>query len=99
MKGMFRYFFPRIPLFRRLPLPPRGYSSTQSRWGEPPDDLRPALRVLIGAGVARTEADAYRLYRRHPGQSLTQIIRAHKRTRRREPLRARLWRKLKELWR
>ncbi len=99
MKGAFRYFFPRVRLVRRLPLPPRGYSSAQSRWGEPPDALRPALRVLIGAGVARTEADAYRVYRAHPGQSLKQIIRANKRKRRRrESVPARLWRKLKELW-
>ncbi len=98
MKGMFRYFFPRVRLVRRLPLPPKGYSSTQSRWGEPPEELRASMRLLIGAGVARTEADAYRVYRNHPGQSLKQIIRVNKRKRRREPLLARLWRKVKELW-
>jgi hypothetical protein len=98
MKRVIRYFFPRVPLARRLPLPPRGFSGEHCRYGEPPAEQQPTLRLFIAAGVARTPADAYRLYLNNPGLSPQKIIRAYKRKRRREPRLARLWRKLKELW-
>jgi hypothetical protein len=97
MKRAIRYFFPRVPLIRRLPRPPKGFSGEHCRYGEPPAELLPTLRLFIAASVARTIADAYRLYLDNPGLSPGRIIEANRRKRHREPVWHRLWRKFKEI--
>lgn len=81
---VFRYFFPKRPLRARLPLPPRRYSSEQTPYPIPPE-RRAECRLLIAAGVARTQADAYRLILENPNMNYRQIIRKTKRKRRPRP--------------
>lgn len=95
---LWRYFFPRRRLYQRLPLPPLRYTSRVSVWGEVPEALKADAHRLMWGGVAVTEADAYRLLKKYPGSTVSQIVRKERRKRRTmSPIR-RAWRRWKKVW-
>jgi len=88
-----RYFFPPRSLRSQIPLSPRAYSSAQTPWGAPPESWKIAITTLQWRGLARTEADGYRLLKRYgyPRVPLKDIIREQTRPRR-------FWSRLKLAW-
>lgn len=88
LRRAFRYFFPKRPVRERLPLPSRRYSSPNiNRQVSVGEEWK--VDLIIGNGLARTREDAKRLLLRYSGFSLTRLIKAEKRKRRRS---GRLWR-------
>jgi len=93
--SFFRYLFPKRRLKDQLPLLPNRYSS---RRGNVDRRYADAIRLLKGHGAAKTDQDAMRLLKKHPGRSVLQIIAIAKRERVETPKLARAWERLKRLW-
>jgi len=98
IKALFHYLFPPRRIQDRLPLLPRDWSSEHSRMGQHPDELGFDVRMLKGHGVARTDADAYRLIEKHRRAAHKKIVKEEKRLRRKTPRLLRAWERLKRLW-
>ncbi len=99
LKKLWSYHFPKPRPQSRLPLLSRRYSSEYSATGAPPPELRETYAVLKALNLARTDADAWRVLLRHPGEPLTKIIKIEQRIRRPEGMIAKGWRRHKLLWR
>ena len=93
---MFRYFFPKIRLREKLPLLPTSFSSDTHPHSFEADDH--TIRLLKGAGVARTTADAHRLIHKQKYRSAAEIIQRVKPKRRRLSRLAKAWQRFKALF-
>jgi len=78
-----KYLFPKPHGKQLLPLLSRAYTSGRHPSGDPPTEIINDLELLRIAGIARTLADAQRIYNRYPGQPVSTIIRIEKRLRKR----------------
>lgn len=84
---LLRYLFPRRSLRQSLPLATRQWSS-QEYPGSIPAEFQDNIALLRMAGLARTDADGYRLIRKFNKAGVTdirQIMKAVKRQRRSMP--------------
>jgi hypothetical protein len=98
IRRLYRYLFPPRRLQSKLPLLPRRYSSEHCPTGQlPAADARKAAYLKLH-GVARTDADAYRLLAEHEGLSVQKIIKMEKRKRRFANRWRRAWRRFWRLW-
>jgi hypothetical protein len=94
-----RYFFSQKRSLRsKLPLTPRRPTSKYSPWGDPPASLRADIVKLKYYGLANTDADAYRLIKKHPGKTITRIIELESPKRRFWSWTQLFWHRFKRVW-
>jgi hypothetical protein len=96
--SLIKYLFPALSAKQKLPLLPREWTSEKSRTGEIPKRYADAIHRLKVHGLARTDQDAMRLLKKFQGKSIDQIVRQHKRKRRRESRIKRAIKRFSKLW-
>jgi hypothetical protein len=94
---LWSYLFPPITIKSQLPLLPREWSSAHSRV-QSRVTQQGDIQILKGFGVARTDADALRLLKRHHDKHVLDIAMLAQRKRKRKPRIIRAWDRLKRLW-
>lgn len=92
------YLFPKKRLQSKLPLLPKGYSSTESIYGDPHPDMDEHITTLQSYSVARTKHDAHRVLRRHGEKPIEDVLKAEKRHRRRRNPVKLAWQRLLQLF-
>lgn len=94
MYHIFKYFFPGLKPYQKLPLLPRQYTSKRITTRAASDS---DLEYMKAKAVARSTGDAHRLMAKHTDKKVQRVVSIEKRQRRRENVLARVWRKLQEL--
>jgi hypothetical protein len=88
---LWRYFFPKPTRHQRLRRVKRELSSETSAYGKPPEHLSKDIELLRAVGIARTDADAYRVILSYPSDTdVFTIIRLERPKRRTQDIRERL---------